>query len=71
MAMTAAERAKLLRERRRRGIIRVSIDVSRETRDVLTETRWLKLWDEDNKAEVQAVMQIFADNLRPAVTRDD
>ena len=68
--MSDAERQKRRRERKRQGVMRVTLDVPREVRDVLVETRWLGEWDEDDKPEVQAVLQMMLNNLRPGVTRD-
>jgi hypothetical protein len=66
----SAERQRLYRKRKREEKMVVKITVSREVREVLCEARWLGQWDEDDKKEVQALLQMMVDNMRPAVTRN-
>lgn len=68
--MTAAERQSLRRQRKKAGQMVVKIVVSPAIRDVLADVRWLPEWDVENREEVQRVLQIMVDNMRPRVTRD-
>lgn len=67
--MSSAERKRRERERKKRGEIAVRLFVSRQTRDVLTEARWIGEWDEDNREAVENALQMLVDGISP-VTRD-
>ena len=64
--MSSAERSKRGRQRRKKGEMCVMLVISRDVRDILCEARWLREWDEDDRKEVQAVLQVMVDNLRHA-----
>lgn len=61
--MTASERQRRRRARKRDGEIVVRLTVKRQTRDVLTEARWLGDWDEDDPDALRRALQMLIDNL--------
>ena len=69
----ARERKRRERERKRRERERdefgVWIVVSRKSRDVLVDARWLGEWDEDDREAVREAVQKLIDGIAP-VTRD-
>lgn len=69
LTMSAAERNALARKRKRNGDVVVPIVVSRKSRGVLVDCRWLGEWDEDNREAIRHAVQVMVDNLEP-VTRN-
>ena len=61
--MTASERQKRRRARKRDGEIVVRLTVSRRTREVLTDARWLREWDDDDPDALRKALQMLVDNL--------
>jgi hypothetical protein len=68
--MSPAERQRRRRQRQRAGDMVVrEIIVSRQSREVLNEARWLRDWDDDDPDALRRAVQALVDGLRP-VTRD-
>lgn len=63
--MNAAERQRQWRKRHKRHEMVVSVVVSRNTRDVLSECGWIGEWDEDNRKVVQEAVQRLIDEAQP------
>lgn len=61
-AEKVAERQRRRTERKRRGGICVTIEVSRELRDEWIEDGRLGQWDEENREVVGAILQDLIDN---------
>lgn len=67
--MSAADRQRRRRDRKRAGEIAVTVVVSRRARDVLADARWIAEWDEEDRDAVREAVQRLLDGLQP-VTRD-
>jgi hypothetical protein len=62
--VTSAERQRRYRRRKRRDVMRITVDVPPAARAVFSEARWFGEWSEDDQSAVTEALQRLVDGLK-------